>query len=148
MWNQKYKQKQIYYSFKVRPLCFSTIVRATQMHIFGSYPAGASTLQYTEPPPGFARPDQDDLNQGDRLFICFIGESSEDVKATQMISQRLAEAAEGTHMTHFEDIVPKPYHEFKDVFTKESFNKLPDWKQGDHAIRLVPDAQTFSTKVY
>ena len=65
-----------------------------------------------------------------------------------MISQRLTEAAEGTHMTCFEDIVPKPYQEFKDVFAKESFDKLPDWKKWDHAIELVPDTQTFSTKVY
>ena len=65
-----------------------------------------------------------------------------------MISQRLAEAAEGTHMTHFEDIVPKPYQEFKDIFAKESFDELPDWNKWDHAIELILDAQKFSTKVY
>ena len=57
------------------------------------------------------------------------------------------EAAEGPHMTRFEDIVPKPYQEFKDIFTKESFNELPDWKKWGHAIELIPDAQTFSTNV-
>ena len=51
-------------------------------------------------------------------------------------------------MTHFEDIVPKPYQEFKDVFSKESFDILLEQKKWDHAIELVPDAQTFSTKVY
>ena len=65
-----------------------------------------------------------------------------------MISQRLMEATEGTHMTHFKDVVPKPYQEFKDIFTKESFDELPDRKKWDHTIELVPDAQTFSTKVY
>src|SRR5882724_11093278 len=50
--------------------------------------------------------------------------------------------------THFEDIVPKPYQEFKDVFAKESFDELLDWKKWDHAIELVLDAQTFSTMVY
>src|SRR5882672_9745344 len=65
-----------------------------------------------------------------------------------MISQRLMEAAEGTRMTRFKDIVPKPYQEFKDVFAKESFNELLDQKKWDHAIEIVPDAQTFSTKVY
>ena len=43
-------------------------------------------------------------------------------------------------MTHFKDIVPKPYQEFKDVFTKESFDKLPDQKKWDHAIKLILDA--------
>jgi len=31
---------------------------------------------------------------------------------------------------------------------KESFDKLPDWKKWEHTIKLVPNAQTFSTKVY
>jgi len=49
---------------------------------------------------------------------------------------------------HFEDIVPKPYQEFKDVFAKESFNELPDRKKWDHAIELIADAQMLSMKVY
>ena len=44
--------------------------------------------------------------------------------------------------------MPKPYQEFKDVFTKESFNKLLDQKKWDHAIELIQEAQTFSTKAY
>jgi len=72
----------------------------------------------------------------------------EEVKATQAISQRLVESEEGTCTTCFEDIVPKPYQQFKDVFSKESFEELPDQKKWDHAIKLIPDAQTFSTKIY
>src|SRR5882672_9308320 len=65
-----------------------------------------------------------------------------------MISQRLVEAAQGTCTTFFQDIAPKPSQEVKDVFAKESFNELLDQKKWDHAIELIPDAQTFSTKVY
>src|SRR5882724_8419685 len=111
-------------------------------------PEGWTEPNKTEPPPGFACPDPGDLDRGDRLFIHFIDKHSAEVKATQMISQKLAEATEGTCSTHFEDIVPKPYQEFKDVFAKESFDKLPEWKKWDHAIELVPNAHTFSTKVY
>src|SRR5882724_5289291 len=111
-------------------------------------PEGWAEPNKAEPPPGFAHPDPDDLDRGNQLFICFIGEHSEEVKATQMISQKLVEAAEGTHSTHFKDIVPKPYQEFKDVFTKESFNELLDRKKWDHAIELILDTQMFSTKVY
>ena len=46
------------------------------------------------------------------------------------------------------DIVPKPYQEFKDIYAKEAFNDLLDWKKWDHTIKLVPDSQVFSTKVY
>ena len=51
-------------------------------------------------------------------------------------------------LTHFEDILPKPYQEFKDILTKEYFYELPDQKHWDHTIELIPETQTFSTKVY
>jgi len=31
-----------------------------------------------------------------------------------------------THLIEFEDIVPRPYQEVKDVFAKGSFDKLQD----------------------
>ena len=34
------------------------------------------------------------------------------------------------------------------MFSKESFNELPEWKQWDHMIDLKPESQPFSTKVY
>ena len=34
------------------------------------------------------------------------------------------------------------------MFSKESFNELPERKQWDHAIDLKPESQPFSTKVY
>ena len=34
------------------------------------------------------------------------------------------------------------------MFSKESFDELPEWKQWDHAIDLKPESQLFSTKVY
>src|SRR5882724_6296564 len=97
-------------------------------------PESESTCMGTEPAPGFARPDPDELDEGDRLLIRFIGAQSEEIRATQTISQKLAEATGGTSSTCFEDIVPKPYQDFWDIFAKESFDKLPDQKQWDHTI--------------
>jgi len=54
----------------------------------------------------------------------------------------------GASSTCFEDTVPKLYQEFQDVFAKESFDELPNWKQWDHAIKRIPDAHNFSFKVY
>ena len=34
------------------------------------------------------------------------------------------------------------------MFSKESFDELPEQKQWDHAIDLKPESQPFSTKVY
>ena len=38
-------------------------------------------------------------------------------------------------------MVPGPYHDFCDVFSKEAFDKLPPRKAWDHAIDLVPEAE-------
>ena len=66
-----------------------------------------------------------------------------------MISTRLAEAAKGdAPAAKLEAMLPKPYLGFRDVFSKESFNELPEWKQWDHVINLKPESQPFSTKVY
>ena len=48
----------------------------------------------------------------------------------------------------FEDIVPEHYRDFKDVFDKKDFDRLPDRKPWDHAIELLPDAQPVSCKAY
>ena len=34
------------------------------------------------------------------------------------------------------------------MFSKESFDELPKWKQWDYVINLKPESQPFSTKVY
>ena len=34
------------------------------------------------------------------------------------------------------------------MFTKESFGELPEQKQWDHTIELVPGSRPFSTNVY
>ena len=65
------------------------------------------------------------------------------------ISMQLVEAAkDDTPAAKLEEILPKPYLVFWDVFSKESFDELPEWKQWDHAINLKPESQPFSMKVY
>jgi hypothetical protein len=40
------------------------------------------------------------------------------------------------------------FHDFEDIFSKLSFDALPDRKPWDHAIKLEPRAKAASTKVY
>ena len=88
------------------------------------------------------------LNEGDRTFITFVDFGSEAIGASSTVSQQLAQkATEFAPIKSFEDLVPKPYQEFKDVFAKESVDQLPR-KPWDHAIKLTPGAKPFSTKVY
>ncbi|KAF9796773.1 hypothetical protein IEO21_10957 [Rhodonia placenta] len=44
--------------------------------------------------------------------------------------------------------VPKQYHEFLKVFSKEASERLPKRKPYDHAIELVPGYSMFHSKVY
>ena len=46
------------------------------------------------------------------------------------------------------EIILNPYLCFQDIFSKESLDELPEWKQWDHTIELMPGSQPFSTKVY
>ena len=39
-------------------------------------------------------------------------------------------------------------HNFKDVFSKESFDSLPDWRKWDHTIELERDPEPGFRKVY
>jgi hypothetical protein len=87
-------------------------------------------------------------NDGERIFVAFI-QPEQEINATQNVSQRLAEETLKTKpRKEFDELVPKEYHSFKDVFSKESFDALPQRKSWDHAIELKPGSEPHSTKVY
>ncbi|SJL17958.1 uncharacterized protein ARMOST_21529 [Armillaria ostoyae] len=49
----------------------------------------------------------------------------------------------------FEEMVPPDYRSFRDLFSKENFDELPEHKPWDHAIELIPNAKsTLDCKVY
>ncbi|SJL16146.1 uncharacterized protein ARMOST_19665 [Armillaria ostoyae] len=62
----------------------------------------------------------------------------------------LAAAANAEKPTKtFEEMVPSDYRSFRDLFSKENFDELPERKPWDHAIELVPNAKsTLDCKVY
>ena len=73
----------------------------------------------------------------------------ERIHTTSMVSTQLAEAARGdAPLAGLEEVILKLYLNFWDVFSKELFDELPEWKQWDHTIELIPGSRPFSTKVY
>ena len=50
-------------------------------------------------------------------------------------------------MEHEKHILPH-LHDFHSIFSKESFDDLPESKPWDHAIELIADASPKSCKVY
>ncbi|KNZ72220.1 hypothetical protein J132_04222 [Termitomyces sp. J132] len=72
-----------------------------------------------------------------------------EIRASQTTSQQLAEAfAANSQPRPSCNIVPHHLHDFEDIFSKASFDSLPECKQWDHAIELILDAEPFSCKVY
>ena len=65
-------------------------------------------------------------------------------------SQRLSEGftKNSTPPKPFYESVPSAFHHFEDVFSKVSFDALPDCKPWDHAIELEAGAKASYTKVY
>ncbi|CAK5268475.1 unnamed protein product, partial [Mycena citricolor] len=90
--------------------------------------------------------DDDSLEAGDRIF-CTRFNPSENIRATSTVSQRLAEAF-AKNSAPPRDSIPEWAREFEDVFSKESFDNLPERRPWDHAIELVPDAKPTNCKVY
>ena len=98
--------------------------------------------------------DSDDplLEDGDRLFAMSLPPESEFINASSNISQCLAEAfacnskippSQSVH-----DSIPPHFHDFEDVFSKASFDTLPEKRSWDHTIKLIPDATPTNCKVY
>jgi hypothetical protein len=94
--------------------------------------------------------DSDRVEPGDRVFMTTVHDPAEFIRATATTSQRLAEAftRNSTPPKSFRESVPSQLHDFEDVFSKISFDALPDRKPWDHAIELESRAKASSTKVY
>jgi len=92
-----------------------------------------------------------EYKQGDRLFMTRIlsEPATEDLCATSTISQKLAEGARQALET-WKGLLTLPdcAKGFESVFAKEDFDLLPEHRQWDHAIELVPGSEPKSSKVY
>jgi len=88
---------------------------------------------------------------GDRLFMTRIlsEPAAENLHATSTISQKLAEGARQASETRKGLLtLPDCAKGFESVFAKEDFDILPEHRQWDHAIELIPGSEPKSSKVY
>src|ERR1700749_3632978 len=82
------------------------------------------------------------LDPGDWLFAL----DTQGWLAMRSIAQEIIE--ETNKVETFEERVPEAYHQFKDVFDKDSFDELPERRPWDHAIELIPGSKPVDCKVY
>jgi len=94
-----------------------------------------------------------EVEKGDRIFaLDFYGYRTADehhIRAYTTTAQQLAEEAfKQKGVKSFEEQVPPCYHDFADIFSKESFDSLPERRPWDHAIELTPGNHVIDCKVY
>ena len=77
---------------------------------------------------------EDQMSEGDRLLFTLVLLWSEEIQASHTTSQRLAEAYLKTVGTKTQ--ILKHLQDFSNVFSKVSFDSLPNRKVWDHAIEL------------
>ena len=85
------------------------------------------------------------------MFTAGLHHSSAEIQTTSTISQHLAEAFKWNSEPVASDVrsdLPDYLCEFEDVFSKESFNVLPETKPWDHTIEIIPGAEPTGCKVY
>ncbi|KDR64873.1 hypothetical protein GALMADRAFT_82574, partial [Galerina marginata CBS 339.88] len=100
-------------------------------------------------PSSSPSPEDPALEEGDRIFATGLLPEAEHIRAGSTISQRLAEAfKKNSEPTDFDKHVPEHLKDFHSVFSKESFDNLPEHKPWDHAVELIADATPRSCKVY
>ena len=86
------------------------------------------------------------LEEGDRIFATVIHrDDPAHLRATATVSQRLAEASRSSKSSAE---LPDYIKDMEDVFSKTSFDTLPDRKRWDHAIELLPGSKPTNCKVY
>ncbi|SJL15199.1 uncharacterized protein ARMOST_18685 [Armillaria ostoyae] len=103
----------------------------------------------------FPLPDPDpnnhwdeELKDGDTILAVNMEEELV-IRAVHHANDLAATANAEKPMKTFEEMVPPDYRSFRDLFSKENFDELPERKPWDHAIELIPNAKsTLDCKVY
>lgn len=88
------------------------------------------------------------LAEDDRLLVAFLKPHQINASSNKATELAIQAKEQDSRKKTFEEIVPKQYHEFKGVFSKESFDELPQRKPWDHAIELKPGSEPHKSKIY
>lgn len=128
------------------------------------------TLAFTRCPPECQRrqtrrlwqeEDEEEIEEGDRILVVKMWNDpqrredqkrreAEYIRAFATKSTQLAgDQAKTKVEVPLEELVPPQYLEdYRRVFEKTEFDRLPERRKWDHAIELKPDAQEFKGKIY
>ena len=88
------------------------------------------------------------LGPGDHLFATVCSALKATIAAASSMATELAEKALHSTPVKKADLIPHYFHDFEEVFAKESFDSLPEKCSWDHAIELEPGSKPSTCKVY
>jgi len=92
---------------------------------------------------------EEPIEPGDRIFEIGLVPAPAEIRATSSVSQRLAKAFKRNSKPAPSGwSVPEYLKEFDSVFSKKSFNVLPESKKWDHVVELIPGEKASNCKVY
>jgi len=90
------------------------------------------------------------IEPGDRIFAIGLVPAPAEIRATSSVSQHLAEAFKCNSKASAPSgrSILEYLKEFDSIFSKESFDALPESKKWDHAVKLIPGEKASNCKVY
>ncbi len=118
----------------------------TQLIIFGRCQCAGNRFDLPDADPN--NKWDEELKDGDTILVVRMEEELM-IHAMHHANELAAAANVEKPKRTFEKMVPVNYHSFRDLFSKENFNELPEQKPWDHAIKLTPNAKSMlDCKVY
>jgi len=93
---------------------------------------------------------EEPIKPGDHIFAIGLVPAPAEIQAASSVSQCLAEAFKCNSEASPPSGRPvlEYLKEFDSLFSKESFNALPESKKWDHAVKLIPGEKASNCKVY
>ena len=91
--------------------------------------------------------ESDSVEEGDQILATGLFPTPPmEIQASSTISQRLAEAFQAN--TEVTNLILEYLQEFTSMFSKQSFDVLPESREWDHAVEIVPKSKPTGCKVY
>jgi len=93
---------------------------------------------------------EEPIEPGDHIFAIGLVPAPVEIRATSSVSQCLAEAFKHNSKASAPSgqSISEYLKEFDSIFSKESFDALPESKKWDHAVELIPGEKASNFKVY
>ena len=86
------------------------------------------------------------LEEGERLFMIDFNPGTINMRSKATTSMLIAK--KNQIKWTIEEIIPKHYLPYREVFEKKTFNEMPPRRIWDHAIELIPGSKPTDCKLY